>query len=247
METVHTTPTHSTLTGMRSLQSSPRVSRSHNSSPVAAGNQEQPPYHPDKKSDREEAETSLRTLRSSKTRDAGGKEKGVEVMTSSDNDAGTPDIPPHTKSLSKELSKDESPTITQTLQDSESAVTLLSLLKRGPIINPACPPKSNPSLVPIHTGVTALKLESTQDSPSRSPSSSSETDSVVKEASADLMSEDLTSELESTASGKTRGGGGGICSTLLAVIEQLRERLDLEGIGRCVVFKVLSEFLLSQG
>ena len=223
VETVYTIPTHSTLTGMHSQQSSPRVSRSINSSPVAVDNQEQP-SHTDSKTNNGEVETSSRTLRSSKARDP-GEEQGVEAMILSDNDKRVSDTQ-RTESPSTEAgtnAKDVNLTSTQTLQDSESAVTLLSLLKRGPNVNPACPPK--PSEL-IHTG-TAMKQESAEDSPNRSPSSSSETDSAAKETFTDLMSEDLTSEMESTSSGKTRAGGGGICSTLLAVIEQLRERLDL--------------------
>ena len=225
VETVHTIPTHSTLTGMHSLQNSPRVPRSINSSPVAADSQEQS-SHPDSKANSGEVETfsTSKPLHSGKTRDA-GKEKDAEDVISPDNDARMSD-PQHTESSSTEpgdSAKDVNLADAKTLQDSESAVTLLSLLKRGPNVNPACPPKSTN---PIHTE-TIIKLESAQDSPNRSPSSSSETDSVAKDMSTDLMSEDLTSEMESTSSGKTRIGGGGICSTLLAVIEQLRERLGL--------------------
>ena len=223
VETVHTIPTHSTLTGMHSQQSSPRVSRSINSSPVAVDNQEQP-SHTDSKTNNREGETSSRTLRSSKARDP-REEKGTEAMILLDNDKRVSDTQ-STESPSTEAgtnAKDVKLASTQTLQDSESAVTLLSLLKRGPNVNPACPPK--PSEL-IQTG-TAVKQESAQDSPNRSPSSSSETDSAAKETFTDLMSEELTSEMESTSSGKTRAGGGGICSTLLAVIEQLRERLGL--------------------
>ena len=223
VETVHTIPTHSTLTGMHSQQSSPRVSRSINSSPVAVDNQEQP-SHADSKTSNREGETSSRTLRSSKARDP-REEKGTEAMILLDNDKRVSDTQ-RTESPSTEAgtnAKDVNLANTQTLQDSESAVTLLSLLKRGPNVNPACPPKPS-ELIQTET---AMKQESAQDSPNRSPSSSSETDSAAKETFTDLMSEDLTSEMESTSSGKTRAGGGGICSTLLAVIEQLRERLDL--------------------
>ena len=223
VETVHTIPTHSTLTGMHSQQSSPRVSRSINSSPVAVDNQEQP-SHTDSKTNNREGETSSRTLRSSKAREP-REEKGTEAMILLDNDKRVSDTQ-LTESPSTEAgtnAKDVNLASTQTLQDSESAVTLLSLLKRGPNVNPACPPKPS-ELIQTET---ALKQESAQDSPNRSPSSSSETDSAAKETFTDLMSEDLTSEMESTSSGKTRAGGGGICSTLLAVIEQLRERLDL--------------------
>ena len=114
---------------------------------------------------------------------------------------------------------DESPD-TDTKQDSESAVTLLSLLKRGPNFNPAYPPSPSKCR---HIEMS-LQDDLSQDSPNRSPTSSSEPESIPRDSTTDAMSEDLAAEMEPLSSGKTRGGGGGICSTLLAVIEQLRER-----------------------
>jgi len=83
----------------------------------------------------------------------------------------------------------------------DSAVTLLSLLKKGPNFNPACPP-AKPK-VPVSAAVF-----SDPSSPGCEDSSMSETDSA----------------------GTQRKPGTGISTSLLAVIEQLRERSksDLE-------------------
>ena len=79
-------------------------------------------------------------------------------------------------------------------QTEESAVTLLSLLKKGPNFNPACPPKSNTS---YHY-----------------------TDRTSQTSSPGL--EDTNSTGDSDISGMKPKSG--ISSSLLAVIEQLRER-----------------------
>ena len=77
-------------------------------------------------------------------------------------------------------------------QTEESAVTLLSLLKKGPNFNPACPPKTyNPQNTDRSSQVSSPSLEETN--------STGDSDISVKPKS-------------------------GISSSLLAVIEQLRER-----------------------
>lgn len=103
---------------------------------------------------------------------------------------------------------------------SELAVTLLSLLQKEPKIEPACPQRS------LSTEEVPDEAAASQESPSRPPSTMSDTDSASKDtAYGDAGSEDLTSEGESAVVGRDHGRGGrGICSSLLAVIEQLRER-----------------------
>ena len=106
---------------------------------------------------------------------------------------------------SKTNQKDIRARVRTTSATSEEMITILSLLKKGPNYNPACPTSG---VRPVSDGESPGREESGRDLPE-------DGDSQSMTASSDLSSE--------TASRKQ-----GICSSLLAVIEQLRERSKME-------------------
>lgn len=91
---------------------------------------------------------------------------------------------------------------------SEEMVTLLSLLKKGPNYNPACPGNTAPPVMTVEENVPMDTDVSTEDS---------QVDVESVDSANHTSSEDLA--------GKPKQG---ICSSLLAVIEQLRERSKSE-------------------
>ncbi|XP_041375128.1 zinc finger protein 507-like [Gigantopelta aegis] len=120
------------------------------------------------------------------------------------------EIQPENESSQQSSSAKEDSVLKQTLlaadlsKDNESAITLLSLLKKGP--------NRNPAHVDSH-----LRL-SDQTGGNLSPDGESRSDSDTDQAS--------EGGDDSLSSARPKSG---ICSSLLAVIEQLRERANSEG------------------
>lgn len=204
VETMETLPAHAVLTGLHSQASSPRVQCHINTSPVNTDVDEDIEEEDESCSgERTDASqnVSVRTLQLGRTwaerqQRAVSCEQGSHSNMRSDTSGGVT-------------------TRRQSQQDSESAVTLLSLLSRG----------SDASHVPpaISTETSPVDADDTNgDSSCGTLSLSSDGDSSMKATSVDLSTDDTGIDKELAA--KSRAGGGGICSTLLAVIEQLRER-----------------------
>lgn len=198
VEVVPSVPASSSLTGLRVGNASPRVLRSQASSPVPVGIQC--------------SQSSVsQGLVIQRTKAAAVRGDQKETLGSKETSSKNKEITSQAefKDSQEKVTSEDHPS------DSESAVTLLSLLKRGQNVNLA----SHQGAISAPGTEFTPESISAQVSPDRPPSTGSDSDFTLKGAS-----EDTASEVESAVSSKLRGGSGGICSSLLAVIEQLRER-----------------------
>lgn len=96
--------------------------------------------------------------------------------------------------------------------DSESATILLSLLKKGPNFNPACPPTEDKNLHCQQEDVPRFE------------------ELVKKDTDGDSEDKDFSRTEDSDGSTHSGKPKAGISSSLLAVIEQLREKSRLDDI-----------------
>ncbi|XP_067651776.1 zinc finger protein 507-like [Haliotis asinina] len=184
VETVDSVPSASGFTGMKSQQNSPRVveQSQHDDWTDRAGSPEMVPVN---QSSSPSMVTRARTRQAAKERLEAVQAKKLSQLE---------------KMTVTEENVSKGP-LTRAKKHSEEAVTLLSLLKKGPNRNPVC------------------ALQTGEEENVKPSNDSSEVDSDT-ESDDEVVSEDLSSE---SAKPKT-----GICSSLLAVIEQLRERSKSE-------------------
>ncbi|XP_071091649.1 zinc finger protein 507-like [Haliotis cracherodii] len=192
VESVDSVPSASGFTGMKSQQNSPRVPEQsqHDDWTEPGGSPETLPVD---QNNSPSMTTRARTRHAAKVEKDKAKERLEAIQAKK------------LSQLEKMTLKEESATkgpLTRAKKHSEEAVTLLSLLKKGPNRNPVCA---------LQAGEEENIVKPCIDS--------SEADSDT-ESEDEIVSEDLSSE---SAKPKT-----GICSSLLAVIEQLRERSKSE-------------------